>query len=79
MAETTTITLLPASWTAARRAATALMRSADATELPPYFCTTSRHALVFSLSRQYSLIPAESGPRKLHIHHTCMRASLAYK
>jgi hypothetical protein len=39
IAETTTMTSLPAARVAAARRATALMRSALPTDVPPYFCT----------------------------------------
>src|SRR5690349_3931552 len=39
IAETTTTTRVPDSWTAETRLATLLMRSAEATEDPPYFWT----------------------------------------
>jgi hypothetical protein len=41
MAETTTTTSLPAFLAAATFAATSLIRSIEATEVPPYFCTNS--------------------------------------
>ena len=41
MAETTTTTSLPARRVSTMRSATRLIRSASATEEPPYFCTTS--------------------------------------
>src|SRR5205814_1222055 len=41
MAETTTTTRSPESWTLATRRATFLIRSADATDVPPYFWTIS--------------------------------------
>ncbi len=41
MAETTTTTLRPASRAAATFVATACTWSTSATELPPYFCTTT--------------------------------------
>ncbi len=40
MAETTTTTGRPVWWVATTRWATRRIRSASATELPPYFCTT---------------------------------------
>ena len=44
MAETTTTTSLPAARVRATWSATARMRSASPTEVPPYFCTTSAMA-----------------------------------
>ncbi|COW33655.1 Uncharacterised protein [Mycobacterium tuberculosis] len=41
MAETTTTTSLPCFLVATMRSATRRIRSASATEDPPYFCTTS--------------------------------------
>ena len=58
IAETTTTTSLPALRVATIRSATRLMRSASATEEPPYFCTTSATASS-SLSTAYAAMPAQ--------------------
>ncbi len=52
IAETTTTTSSPALRTATIRSATRLIRSASATEEPPYFCTTSA-TTVHSLQRPH--------------------------
>src|SRR4029077_19947333 len=50
IAETTTTTSFPCFLVSTMRSATRRIRSASATEDPPYFCTTSATAILFDLS-----------------------------
>ena len=63
MAETTTTTSFPVMRVSRARSATFWIRSGSATDVPPYFCTTTGITAQFgALRRLYRRIgPAEAG------------------
>src|SRR5688572_28958984 len=66
IAETTTTTSFPARLASAMRFATRLMPFASATELPPYFCTTSAMCLLPVADLRLSQRPVGSGVLAAH-------------
>src|SRR6478672_5449701 len=75
IADTTTTTSLPARLVATMRSATRLIRSASATDEPPYFCTTRLTRLPFERAGGASRIPADRPADYRRTQPTARRAS----
>ena len=65
IAETTTTTSLPSRRVATMRSATRLIRSASATDEPPYFCTTSPTDCPFDCADENQNTSKDTGGRDL--------------